>query len=181
MLIWKLIPGPGVFADVGVCMAASTAYHPQMDGQTERVNQELEHYLCLFVNERQDDWDDLLPMAKFQYNNHVHASMRESPFMLDTGCHPRMGFKPHQPPLHLESVNKFKERMESSLSNAKAALAKVKDDMTMYYNRQRQPAPTFTLGDKVFLDASDIHTTRPLKKLAHRWLGPYLVEKQVGA
>ena len=94
---------------LGVHMAASTAYHPQTDGQTERVNQELEQYLHLFVNKRQNDWDDLLPMAEFQYNNHVHASMCESPFMLDTGRHPRMGFEPHQPPSHLESVNEFKE------------------------------------------------------------------------
>ena len=45
------------------------AYHLQGDRQTERVNQELEQYLCLFVNERQDDWDKLLPLAEFQYNN----------------------------------------------------------------------------------------------------------------
>ena len=51
--------------------------------------------------------------------------------------------------------------MESSLSDVKAALTKAKDDMAMYYNRQQQPAPTLAPGDKVFLDASDIHTTRP--------------------
>jgi hypothetical protein len=99
---------------LAIRIAASTAYHPQTDGQTEQVNQELEQYLRIFVNEQQDDWDDLLPMAEFQYNNHVHASTRQSPFMLDTGRHPRMGFEPHQPPSHLESVNEFKERMEES-------------------------------------------------------------------
>jgi hypothetical protein len=79
-----------------------------------------------------------------------------------------MGFEPHQPPSHLESVNKFKEQMEESLSEAKVALAKAKDDMSMYYNCQCEPAPTFTLGDKVYLDASDIHTTHRSQKLAHR-------------
>ena len=70
---------------LGIHITASTAYHPQMDGQTKHVNQELEQYLCLFMNERQDDWDDLLPMAEFQYNNHVHSSTCQTPFMLDTG------------------------------------------------------------------------------------------------
>ena len=44
-------------------------YHPQADGQTEQVNQELEQFLCLFINQRQDDWDNLLPFVEFQYNN----------------------------------------------------------------------------------------------------------------
>src|ERR1700679_1109802 len=58
---------------LGVTLSTTTAYHPQADGQTERVNQELEQYLRVFVNERQDDWDELLPMAEFKYNNHVHS------------------------------------------------------------------------------------------------------------
>ena len=68
-----------------VKLAATTAYHPQGDRQTERVNQELEQYLRLFINERQDDWDKLLPLAEFQYNNHVHSATQQTPFMLDTG------------------------------------------------------------------------------------------------
>jgi transposase InsO family protein len=42
---------------LGITLSASTAYHPQMDGQTERVNQELEQYIRIFVSERQNDWD----------------------------------------------------------------------------------------------------------------------------
>ncbi|GLB43132.1 putative retrotransposable element tf2 155 kda protein type 1-like [Lyophyllum shimeji] len=41
---------------LGIKLSTSTAYHPQSDGQTERVNQELEQYLRVFCNERQDDW-----------------------------------------------------------------------------------------------------------------------------
>ena len=82
---------------LGIEAATSTAYHPQTDGQTERVNQELEQYLLLFVRERQDDWYTLLPLAEFSYNNHVHSSTQQTPFLLDTSRHPRMGFEPHQP------------------------------------------------------------------------------------
>ena len=73
-----------LFRLLGIEAASSTAYHPQTDGQTERVNQELEQFLWLFVSERQDDWHALLPLAEFSYNNHVHASTQHTPFLLDT-------------------------------------------------------------------------------------------------
>jgi hypothetical protein len=74
---------------LGIKVSASTAYHPQSDGQTEHVNQELEQYIRVFVNERQDDWDTLLPLAEFAYNNHTHSMMQHTPFFVDTGQHPR--------------------------------------------------------------------------------------------
>jgi len=165
---------------LGIELASSTAYHPQTDGQTERVNQELEQYLRIFVGERQDDWYPLLQLAEFSYNNHVQSSTQQTPFLLDTGRQPRMGFEPRQPPSRLEAVNEFTDRMKDTLEEAKSALAKAKDDMARYYNRRRAPAPTFAPGDKVYLDSTDIHTTRPSKKLAHRRLGPYPVEKRIG-
>jgi len=117
-------------------------------------------------------------MAEFQYNNHIHSSTQQTPFFLDSGHHPRMGFEPQQPS-QLESVNKFTDRMKLALEEAKAALTKAKDDMARYYNQRRLPAPTYKLGDMVYLDASDISTTRPSRKLSHRRLGPFPVERQV--
>jgi len=144
---------------LGIEAASSTAYHPQTDGQTERVNQELEQYIRIFVGERQDDWYNLLPLAEFSYNNHVHSSTQQTPFLLDTGRHPRMGFEPHQPPSRVEAVNEFTDRMKTTLEEARAALAKAKDEMARYYNQRRTPAPVFAPGDYVYLDATDIHTT----------------------
>ena len=66
-----------------------------------------------------------------------------------------------------------------ALEEAKAALNKAKDDMARYYNQKRLPTPTYQLGDKVYLDASDISTTRPSRKLSHHRLGPYPIERQV--
>ena len=54
---------------LGIKVAASTAYHPQTDGQTECVSQEVEQFLHLFVNQRQDDWYDWLSIAEFAYND----------------------------------------------------------------------------------------------------------------
>src|SRR6202789_4453804 len=166
---------------LGIKVAATTAYHPQGDGQTERMNQELEQYLQIFVNQRQDDWTDLLPLAEFQYNNHVHASTQHPPFLLQTGRLPRMGFEPDQRPSNVESVNEFTDRMRNTLEEAKAALVKSKDDMARYYNQRRTPAPEYNPGDKVYLDGSDIKTTRPSRKLSHRRLGPFPIERKVGS
>ena len=90
-----------------------------------------------------------------------------------------MGFEPDQCQSHVESVNKFKTRMEDALNEAKAALVKSKDNMAKYYDRRRTPAPEYQPGDKVYLDASDIHTTRPSRKLSHQRLGPFPVIKKV--
>jgi transposase InsO family protein len=102
-----------------VKIVASTAYHPQSDGQTEHINQELEQDLCIFVNERQDDWDEWLPMEEFAYNNHVHASTKHTPFFADTGCHPHMGFEPLQRDSNVEAMNDFASHMMDTLSEAR--------------------------------------------------------------
>lgn len=52
--------------------------------------------------------------------------------------------------------------------------------MERYYNQRHSPAPEYQSGDKVYLDASDIKTTRPSKKLAHWYLGPFVVQRQIG-
>ncbi|KAF7762598.1 hypothetical protein Agabi119p4_9191 [Agaricus bisporus var. burnettii] len=69
----------------------STAYHPQTDGQTERMNQEIETYLRAFINYRQDDWTRWLPMAEFHYNDKTHATTGQTPFFLNYGFHPWKG------------------------------------------------------------------------------------------
>jgi hypothetical protein len=67
-----------------------------------------------------------------------------------------MGFEPAQPASCLETVNEFTDRMHSTLTEAKAALAKAQEDMTCYYNQRQEPAPEYAPGDKVYLDGSDI-------------------------
>ena len=85
---------PGLSKILGIKIAASMAYHPQTDGQTKCVNQEVEQFLRLFVNQRQDDWYDWLSIAEFAYNDRVHASTQTSPFMLDSGQNLQLGFEP---------------------------------------------------------------------------------------
>jgi len=110
--------------------------------------------------------------VEFQHNNHVYSTTQQPPFLLDTGRIPHMGFEPSQAPSGLETVNEFME--------AKSVIHKAQEDMTRYYNQKRTPAPVYKPGDRVYLDASDIKTTRPSPKLSHRRLGPFKIECQVG-
>ena len=79
-----------------------------------------------------------------------------------------MGFEPRRNPSGLETINEFTERMRTAIKEAKSVIHKAQDDMKRYYDRRRTPAPVFNPGDKVFLDALDIRTTRPSQKLSHR-------------
>ena len=67
----------------------SSAYHPQTDGKTERVNQELETYLCIFCDGHPKKWADLLPMAEFSHNSATHSTINKLPFPLILGYEPR--------------------------------------------------------------------------------------------
>ena len=108
--IWKLHGLPeSIISDRGVQFAVgmmkelnnlleiqtklSMAYHPQMDGQTERINQELEQYLRVFIDHRQEQWPDWLGTAEFAYNNKVHTATKTSLFKANYSQDPKMGFE----------------------------------------------------------------------------------------
>ena len=63
----------------------STVFHPQTDGQIERMNQELEQYLRFFIDHRQKDWLEWLVLAKFIINNKIHSVTKMLPFMANYG------------------------------------------------------------------------------------------------
>ena len=78
---------------LGIQMKLSMAYHPQTDGQTKQMNQELEQFLRMFVNYHQTDWLEWLAIAEFSYNNKIQSSTKISPFYANYGYNPHMGFK----------------------------------------------------------------------------------------
>ena len=69
----------------------STAYHPQSDGQTERINQEIEMFLQHNINYQKDDWTEWIAVAELHYNDKKHAVTRQTSFILNFGRHPWKG------------------------------------------------------------------------------------------
>src|SRR6266446_4185960 len=144
----------------------------------KRVNQEIEAYLWVFVSHHQDDWADWLPLAEFAYNNRIHSTTCHTPFELDSGQHPQMGLEPTQSSA-VEATDDFTQRMSQMQDEAKAALKHAVDKMAWYYDRWRSPAPAYKVGAKVWLNAQNYMTTHLTKKLDHKWLGPFVIEKVI--
>ena len=90
--------------------------------------------------------------------------------MLDTGQHPRLGVEPVRE-AQLEALEDFITCMDAATNEARSALTKAADDMAHLYDLHQQTPPSYKLGDKVWLNAQNITTTRPMKKLDHKWLG----------
>jgi len=76
---------------LGTKKQLSTAYHPQTNGQIERINQEIGTFLQHYMNYQQDDWMNWLATAEFQYNNKQHVVTGKTPFKLNFGRHPWKG------------------------------------------------------------------------------------------
>ena len=77
---------------LGVNHRLSTAYHPQTDGKTERLNQTLEQYLRCFLNYKQDNWVEWLPTAILAYNGAFSESISISPFFMNYGYKPTTSY-----------------------------------------------------------------------------------------
>jgi hypothetical protein len=163
---------------LGIKTSPSTAYHPETDGQTERVNMELEQYLRVFTNHRQDDWAEWLPLAEFTYNNRIHSSTRRTPFEVDSGQHPRIGVEPHRT-TKVEAVEEFIDRIGKIREEAQSALRQAAEDMARFHDVHRGKNLPFQVGDKVWLDSRNIKTSRPTKKLDDKWFGPFPIVKVI--
>ncbi len=136
----------------------STTWHPQTDGQTERVNQEVEKYLRIFINHLQDDWVEWLSLTTFAHNNHTHSAMGKSPFEVNYGYNANVlpGAKP-QAPFHTPASTMFISQMQKIHAEAKRALNKAADQMKVQYDKKKRPAIKYQVGDKVWLDTTNLN------------------------
>ncbi|KAM2418624.1 hypothetical protein ACFX1W_025288 [Malus domestica] len=172
-----------LFKLLGSKLDFSTAFHPQTDGQTERVNALLETYLRHYVSANQRDWAKLLDVAQFSYNLQRSESTGKSPFELAIGQQPLTpntvvtGYTGNSPAA-------FKTAKEWQLAHelARAHLEKASKKMKKWADRKRMNVE-FQTGDQVFvkLNASQHKSTRGLhKSLLRKYEGPFPIIKKVG-
>jgi hypothetical protein len=159
----------------------STAFHPQTDGSTERMNQEVLAYLRAFVTYSQMDWPQLLPTAMLALNNRDSSITGVSPFFLTHGYHaePIQQVTRQAPKLSpAAEAERFLQRIHEGQEYAQAAMAWAQQRMEDDANKSRQPAEVLKTGDKVWLSLRNISTPQLSKKLS--WTqGKYTVARQI--
>ena len=194
---------------LGIEQAMSTAFHPQTDGQTERVNRILEDMLRHYVNPMLNDWDDHLDAVEFAFNNAWQESIRTTPFMLNYGQQPRLpgqvsidGNVPAalkftgewqmtvlEARILLDGAEQrhsaFETRRREADRAVKAAQGNIKDaqeKQKLQADKRRSLEPSFQIGTKVLLSTKHIQLKNPgARKLLPLWIGPFEVIEQVGS
>ena len=158
-------------------------FHPQTDRQTERVNQELEQYLRMSINHRQEQWPEQLGMAEFAYNNKIHSSTRTSPFKANYGQDPRMGFEGRKEKKY-QGAEKFIEKIKEIQEEAKVVLGKMQEKMKRYVDKRRTEVDDYKVGDLVMLSTKDLKyqmAKRRTEKLIERFIGSYKIKKIISS
>jgi len=156
----------------------STAFHPQTDGQTERVNQSIEPYLHTFCNYEQNNWSEMLPMGEYVYNNSVTMATVLYAFFTNYGFHPRTSW-----PVEIEAMNpagrNYAHWMVTAHVFCKKTLERTLERMSRHYDKRSKGAPKMKVGDLVMLSSKNLRTRPPSKKLDHKIQGPFESEKVV--
>ncbi|TPX47206.1 hypothetical protein SeLEV6574_g02779 [Synchytrium endobioticum] len=151
---------------LGSKSSLSTAYHLQTDGQSERVNQELEAYLRCFTSYNQDDWADLLPQAEFAHNKSVHSSTGMSPFFATTGQ-------------DAEGTGSIKLHFDEIYQHVNEHLKKSQERYKQNVDKRRREEDDFKVKDEVMVSTKNVRTERPTKKLDYKWMWPYLIKRKI--
>jgi hypothetical protein len=160
---------------LGTKLIRSSAYHPQTDGQTERVNQILEDMLRACAIDCGKNWDKYLSLAEFAYNNSYQSSLKMAPFEALYGRRCRTPLNRYQPGereiFGPNLVTEAKRKVKLIRKNLEAAQARQKS----YHDKRITPLQ-FEVGDFVYLKVSPTKGMQRFGikgKLAPRYIGPY--------
>ena len=162
----------------GAKLCMSSAYHPQTDGQTERMNRTLEDVLRHYIGPFQSNWEELLPMAEFSINNSLSEVTGATPFLLNYGQHPDTPLTVVLRRRHLE-VNRFIGQWTERIQQAKACILAAQSRQKLWADQKRRD-DRFVVDDRVLLSVKHFRLPKGRSaKLSPRYVGPFRVSKVV--
>jgi hypothetical protein len=151
------------------------AYHPQTDGTTERVNQEIEAYLAIYCHSHPETWKKSLATLEFTHNNQRHADRPKTSFEIIQGESPKAL------PLTYENTKfpSIDDKVKQMMADRDEALAAHELARTRMAERRRNMFIPFTVGQKVWLDTRNMKTNYH-KKMTLKREGPFEIEEVLG-
>lgn len=161
---------------LGIKSRLSTAYHPQTDGQTERMNREIEAYLRIYCGSHPESWMDHLADIEFSHNQRVNTNSGKTPFEII------MGYNPTAIPT-FPIASKFPAleiRLRELRDIRKEALAAHEMARVRMAERITRNFVPFKKGDKVWLEAKNINVGGTYKKLRALREGPFEITEAMG-
>ncbi|QRW17963.1 Retrotransposable element Tf2 protein [Rhizoctonia solani] len=164
-----------LYQQLGIKPAFSLAYHPESDGQTERVNQFIEFYLRLYVAADHSDWATWLLLAEYAYNNAKHSATGKTPFELVYGRN--LVMNPSNVPANVPEADLVADTLAQEWKEAESALRMTKERMAGV----KGTTPEYTIGEKVWLDAKNVEIQSNSNKLDPKRLGPFEVTKKISS
>lgn len=164
---------------MGITRRLSTTAHPQTDGQTERQNQVLEHFLRCYTSYEQTDWPRWIPLAQNVYNNSKHSVTRKTPMEVLMGFQGdlRIDVQRDSASAQVNGDSRATGRVaaiQQEREELRVRLEKAKGSQAKHYNRGKIHKE-FKVGEQVMLRSENIKSLRFNEKISDRYLGPFRV------
>lgn len=168
----------------GTQLRMSSARHPQTDGQTERVNQQIECFLRCFVSAHPSRWSQWLSLCEYWYNTNWHSSTGSSPFEIIYGHPPRhFGIDPDCTVASTD-LQQWLDQRQLVMDSVRQHLLRAQQRMKSQADKHRTER-SFEVGDSVFLKLQPYIQAsvapRANHKLAFKFFGPYRILERIGA